>query len=127
MVQPKKVRHKYKDLLVLLVTGEMLIGRVLVNGDPNDHLVVYKPAILEFDEDANGTHLFPWISQSSDEFYSIPRHHIITISEPEDVFSKTYVSGFINVEDQSSVKKDESISYDPYHFDDSVPEDRIIH
>jgi len=89
---PEGTNLSYKDKIVTLVNGSIIIGRVLVEDDYQEAeaLCVYRP--MEIFDDDQSIFMRKWIPPSDDDVYYIPFNKIMTVSAPNklvhDSFSK---------------------------------------
>ena len=81
------------EKLILLETDEILIGKVIMNHEHNESLVlIYRPVAIIQDND--GTTLRPWIPESKDDVFFIPLTKILNVSNPKDDYVKAYHKAF---------------------------------
>lgn len=96
-VQEEKEPHpevRWADRLVHLDNGTLLITRIITNHDKAEQFIYcYRPVEIQIDEVGNPG-MFPWIPESSDDFYLIPVIKVLNLSNPRPEFLQAYHNGY---------------------------------
>lgn len=89
--QPKeKEQLRYVDKLVMLDNGSLLIGRILIDDKYKipEAIAVYRPMqILRSETDV---FMRKWIPPSQDDVFMIPMARILTMTNPNSIFVKSF-------------------------------------
>jgi len=93
--EEKEPKVKWADRLVHLDNGTLLITRIIINHEKAEQFVYcFRPVEIQIDE--MGTPgMFPWIPESSDDFYLIPAQKVLNMSNPRPEFLRAYHQGYL--------------------------------
>lgn len=78
--------------LVVLDSGQVLLGQVMTNDEGNGNMFLYVMDPVSVWTDMSGTpHMGPWMPMSDDRVFPIPVHKILTVPTPNQVWAEAYI------------------------------------
>lgn len=87
-----EVEYDFKDAILYIGTGDILVSRVISNvEEANGNLVLYEPCQLVVDEFGTAS-LVKWVQLSDDAYIMLPAERVVTQATPKTEVLKAYHS-----------------------------------